>query len=306
MAAMHWKGIATCAYACIHLSLLPSIMLSTGRLPAWWALSILYHNTLISNVLVMLAHRTTWHTHISCVFVDKTMKKLCTAFVTVLVRVYIWVSIAALSPSFLDMSNETTSEFAHTMSPTFTQILHGFPPPDDVAPQYGYGKVFEPDYDLLTKAHAHQLTHQVSEDIPPPDITPPFLPLPPTPAIGVPQLHMDPTKPLSTFHTCPTILHLLSCSQSCNQSLCQPLLLLPPMAASMIRSSSLPTRLRLSLTWFIPWTPMEQSTVIRPKHRSMGGGSCETKGVGFLLEELCWDGQAQDGSLNSIPGGKLK
>ena len=89
------------------------------------------------------------------------MESLCTAFVKVLVRVYIQVSIAGPSPSFLDMSNETPSEFAHTVSPTFIQMLHGFPLPDDVAPQYGYGygEDFKPDYDLLTKAHVCQLAH---------------------------------------------------------------------------------------------------------------------------------------------------
>jgi hypothetical protein len=133
------------------------------------------------------------------------MEKLCTAFVKVLVRVYIRVSIAAPSPSFLGMSNETTSEFAHTMSPTFIQMLHGFPPPDDVAPQYGYGygEDFEPDYDLLTGAYECQLTHRVPEDVPPPAITLPFLPPPPTPAVEGAAIMHGPNE--AAEHTTSTV-----------------------------------------------------------------------------------------------------
>ena len=134
----------------------------------------------------MLAHCVTQHARISHIFVDETMENLCTGFVKVLVRVYIQVSIASPSSGFLDMSNKTPSEFAHTMSPTFIQMLHGFPPPDDIAPQYGYGysKDFEPNYDLLTEAYACRLAHRVPKDVLPPAITLPCLPPPSTPAVG--------------------------------------------------------------------------------------------------------------------------
>jgi hypothetical protein len=140
------------------------------------------------------------------------MEKLCTAFVKVLVRVYIRVSIMAPSPGFLGMSNETTSQFAHTMSPTFIQMLHGFPPPDDIAPQYGYGygEDFEPDFDLLTEAHARQLAHRVPEDVPPPAITLPFLPPPPAPAVEGAAIMHGPNEAVEHFpflpnHTTSTI-----------------------------------------------------------------------------------------------------
>jgi hypothetical protein len=153
----------------------------------------------------VLARRATRHARVSRVFVDETMEYLCTAFVKVLVRVYIQVSIASPSSRFLDMSNKTPSEFAHTMSPTFIQMLHGFPPPDDVAAQYGYGygEDFEPDYDLLTEAYARQLAHRVPEDVPPPAITLPFLPPPPTPAVGGAAITHEPNEAAEHFPTLP-------------------------------------------------------------------------------------------------------
>ena len=100
------------------------------------------------------------------------------------------------------------------MSPTFIQMLHGLPPPDDIAPQYGYGygEDFEPDYELLTEAYlTHQRAHQVPEDVPPPAITPPSLPAPPAPAAeGTATMH-GPNEaaehsPPTPNHTTPTVV----------------------------------------------------------------------------------------------------
>ena len=68
---------------------------------------------------------------------------------------------------------------------------------------YGYGKDFEPDYDLLTEAYARQLAHRVPEDVPPPAITLPFLPPPPTPAVGGAAITHEPNEAAEHFPTLP-------------------------------------------------------------------------------------------------------
>ena len=67
------------------------------------------------------------------------------------------------------MSNQPPSEFAHTNSPSFINILLNGPPANNVAFKYGHGfsDSFEPDYDLLTEVHTRSmpsLTHHAAED----------------------------------------------------------------------------------------------------------------------------------------------
>ena len=74
------------------------------------------------------------------------------------------------SSIFQTMSNETPSEFAHTNSPTFINMLLNVPPTNNVAFEYGHGlgDSFEPDYDLLTEAYTssmHSLTRHITEDL---------------------------------------------------------------------------------------------------------------------------------------------
>jgi hypothetical protein len=75
------------------------------------------------------------------------------------------------------MSNQPPSEFAHTNSPSFINMLLNGPPADNVAFEYGHGfsDSFEPDYDLLTEVHTRStpsLTHHAA------DPALPLLPLP--------------------------------------------------------------------------------------------------------------------------------
>lgn len=81
----------------------------------------------------------------------------------------------------------SSNNFDHTQDPTFIKTMLNFPPPDNLAWEYGFGlgDSFELDYELFTEAHlraAPSLARGVSEDDPSGPASPaPSLPLLPPP-----------------------------------------------------------------------------------------------------------------------------